>query len=107
MAAHQHGHSHAPAPDADRRRLAIALALILGFMGVEVVVGIAASSLALLADAAHMLTDAGAIAFALVAMRLAARPAAGGFTFGLKRAEILSAQLNGATLLALGRVHRL
>ncbi|MDQ3240108.1 MAG: cation diffusion facilitator family transporter, partial [Actinomycetota bacterium] len=101
MAAHQHGHSHAPAPDADRRRLAIALALILGFMGVEVVVGIAASSLALLADAAHMLTDAGAIAFALVAMRLAARPAAGGFTFGLKRAEILSAQLNGATLLAL------
>jgi len=101
MVAHHHGHSHAPAPDADRRRLAIALALILGFMGVEVVVGIAASSLALLADAAHMLTDAGAIAFALVAMRLAARPAAGGFTFGLKRAEILSAQLNGATLLAL------
>jgi len=96
-----HAHSHAPAPDADRRRLAIALALILGFMGVEVAVGIAASSLALLADAAHMLTDAGAIAFALVAMRLAARPPAGGYTFGLKRAEILSAQLNGATLLAL------
>jgi cobalt-zinc-cadmium efflux system protein len=98
---HAHAHSHAPAPDADRRRLAVALALILGFMAVEVVVGIAASSLALLADAAHMLTDAGAIVFALVAMRLAARPAAGGYTFGLKRAEILSAQLNGATLLAL------
>ncbi len=101
MAAHQHGHSHAPAADADRRHLGIALALILAFMGVEVAVGIAASSLALLADAAHMLTDAGAIAFALVAMRLAARPAGGGYTFGLKRAEILSAQLNGATLLAL------
>lgn len=101
--AHDHhpGHSHGPAPDADRRRLALALALILGFMAVEVVVGIAASSLALLADAAHMLTDAGAIGFALVAMRLAARPATGGYTFGLKRAEILSAQLNGATLLAL------
>jgi len=101
MGAHDHAHSHAPAPDADRSRLGIALALILGFMGVEVAVGIAASSLALLADAAHMLTDAGAIAFALVAMRLAARPPAGGYTFGLKRAEILSAQLNGATLLAL------
>jgi cobalt-zinc-cadmium efflux system protein len=98
---HHHGHSHGPAPDADRRRLALALALILAFMGVEVVVGIAASSLALLADAAHMLTDAGAIGFALVAMRLAARPTTGGYTFGLKRAEILSAQLNGATLLAL------
>ena len=101
MGAHHHAHSHAPAPDADRRRLGIALALILAFMGVEVFVGIAASSLALLADAAHMLTDAGAIAFALVAMRLAARPPSGRFTFGLKRAEILSAQLNGATLLAL------
>jgi cobalt-zinc-cadmium efflux system protein len=101
MGAHDQPHSHALAPNADRRRLAFALALILGFMGVEVVVGIAASSLALLADAAHMLTDAGAIAFALVAMRLAARPPAGGYTFGLKRAEILSAQLNGATLLAL------
>ena len=51
-----------------------------------------------------MLTDAGAIALALVAARLAARPAAGGFTFGLKRAEILSAQVNGATLVALAVV---
>ena len=98
---HHHGHFHAPAPDADRRRLGLALGLILAFMAVEVVVGIAASSLALLADAGHMLTDAGAIAFALVAMRLAARPATGGYTFGLRRAEILSAQVNGATLLAL------
>ena len=93
-------HSHAPAPYADRRALSGALALILAFMAVEVVVGILASSLALLADAAHMLTDAGALVFALAAMHLAARPPAGGYTFGLKRTEILSAQLNGATLLA-------
>jgi cobalt-zinc-cadmium efflux system protein len=99
---HHHGHAHATA--GDPRRLKIALALILGFMAVEVVAGILASSLALLSDAAHMLTDAGAIALALVAARLAARPAAGGYTFGLKRAEILSAQLNGATLLALAAV---
>ena len=73
-------------------------------MAVEVVAGIVASSLALLSDAAHMLTDAGAIGLALVAARLAARPPAGGYTFGLKRSEILSAQLNGATLLALAAV---
>ncbi|MDQ5832117.1 MAG: cation diffusion facilitator family transporter [Actinomycetota bacterium] len=73
-------------------------------MAVEVVVGILASSLALLSDAAHMLTDAGAIALALVAARLAGRPARGGYTFGLKRAEILSAQINGVTLVALAAV---
>jgi cobalt-zinc-cadmium efflux system protein len=97
-----HGHSHDLDPDADRGKLAIALALILGFMAVEVAVGIAASSLALLSDAAHMLTDAAAIALALVAINLAKRPAHGAYTFGLRRAEILSAQFNGATLLVLG-----
>jgi cobalt-zinc-cadmium efflux system protein len=97
-----HGHDHAISADADRGKLAIALALILGFMLVEVAVGIAASSLALLSDAAHMLTDAAAIALALVAIALARRPARGAFTFGLRRAEILSAQFNGATLLVLG-----
>ncbi|HEY4097302.1 MAG TPA: cation diffusion facilitator family transporter, partial [Baekduia sp.] len=97
-----HGHDHAIAPDADRRKLAIALGLILGFMAVEVAAGIASSSLALLSDAAHMLTDAAAIGLALVAIGLAQRPARGAFTFGLKRAEILSAQFNGATLLVLG-----
>ena len=97
-----HGHSHEIAPDADRGKLAIALGLILAFMAVEVAVGIAASSLALLSDAAHMLTDAAAIGLALVAIDLARRPARGAFTFGLKRAEILSAQFNGATLLVLG-----
>jgi cobalt-zinc-cadmium efflux system protein len=99
---HQHDHAHAISADADRRKLAIALALILGFMCVEVAVGIAASSLALLSDAAHMLTDAGALALALVAIRLARRPAAGAMTYGLKRTEILAAAINGSTLLVLG-----
>jgi cobalt-zinc-cadmium efflux system protein len=105
---HDHGHGdhhhHAPAADADLRWLAVALGLIAGYMVVEVVGGILASSLALLSDAAHMLTDAGAIGLALVAARLAARPAAGRFTFGLGRAEILSAQVNGAALLVLAGV---
>ena len=73
-------------------------------MVVEVVAGLLADSLALLSDAAHMLTDAGSIALALVAARLAARPPGGGFTFGLGRAEILSAQINGAALLVLAGV---
>ena len=101
---HHHGPAGASDADPDGRRLWIALALILSFMAVEVVVGILAASLALLSDAAHMLTDAGAIALAILAARLARRPAGGGFTFGMRRAEILSAQLNGATLLALGAV---
>ena len=67
----------------------------------EVVVGILAGSLALLSDAGHMLTDAAAIALSLVAARLAARPAEGAMTYGLGRAEILSAQANGITLLVL------
>ncbi|MHC3470345.1 cation diffusion facilitator family transporter [Streptomyces sp. 7R007] len=100
---HGHGgHSHGVSLDADRRWLAIALALITVFMAAEVVVGVVAGSLALISDAAHMLTDAASIVLALVAMRLSARPARGGFTYGLKRAEILSAQANGLTLLLLG-----
>jgi cobalt-zinc-cadmium efflux system protein len=95
------GHSHGVSADADRRWLSLALGLIAAFMAGEVVVGLIARSLALLSDAAHMLTDAGAIVLALVAMRLAARPPKGGFTFGLKRAEILSAQANGLTMLIL------
>ena len=95
------GHTGQTAGGADRRYLAGALALIVAFMAGEVVVGLLARSLALLSDAAHMLTDAGALALALVAMRLAARPPRGGFTYGLKRAEILSAQANGVALLLL------
>lgn len=95
------GHGHGVAADADRRWLVAALGLIVAFMAAEVCVGVLANSLALISDAAHMLTDAASIGLALVAMRLAARPARGGFTYGLKRAEILSAQANGITLLLL------
>ncbi len=98
---HHHDHSHGVAPDADKRFLTIAMLLLLGFMAVEVVVGILAKSLALISDAGHMLTDVGSIGLALVAMRLAKRPASGSYTFGLKRVEILSAQANGLTLLLL------
>ena len=73
-------------------------------MVVEVVAGLLADSLALLSDAAHMLTDAGSVGLALVALSLAARPPSGRFTFGLGRAEILSAQVNGAALLVLAGV---
>ena len=108
MSAHVHDehrpghHHHGVSADSDQRRLLAALVLIAGFMVVEVVVGLVVDSLALLADAGHMLTDAGALVLSLVALRLAARPAQGNMTFGLKRAEILSAQANGATLLVLG-----
>ena len=74
-AMHDHAHAHTHVHTDDARRLTGALALILGLMAVEVVAGILASSLALLSDAAHMLTDAGAIALALFAARLAQRPA--------------------------------
>ena len=102
---HDHGHaghSHGVSVDADRSKLTIALTLIVGFMLFEIVAGAVVHSLALLSDAAHMLTDAGAIALSLVAIRLAAKPAKGVLTYGLKRTEILSAQFNGATLLVLG-----
>ena len=73
--------------------------LIVAFLVAEVVAALIAGSLALLADAGHMLTDAGALAFALFAATLAARPAQGRWTFGYKRLEILAAQANGVTLL--------
>ncbi|MFF4771945.1 cation diffusion facilitator family transporter [Microtetraspora fusca] len=96
-----HGHGHGVSATADRRLLTAALLLIIGFMVAEVAVGLIAHSLALVSDAGHMLTDAIAIVLALVAMRIAARPPQGGFTYGLKRAEIISAQINGITLLLL------
>ena len=97
---HHHGHEHGHGADA--AALKVALALIAGFMAVEIVAGVLASSLALLSDAAHMLTDAVALVVSLVAARLAARPAGGAMTYGLGRAEILSAQANGLTMLVLG-----
>jgi cobalt-zinc-cadmium efflux system protein len=101
---HAHaGHAHAVVgPDTDARRLTIGLALLVAFMVVEVVAGILADSLALLSDAAHMLTDAGALLLSLIVLRLVRRPARGNLTFGLKRMEVLSAQANGATLLVIG-----
>jgi cobalt-zinc-cadmium efflux system protein len=100
--AHDHAsHPHVHSAGADRGRLRVALALIAGFIAVEIATGVIAHSLALLSDAGHMLTDAAAIGFSLVALSLAARPARGAMTFGFSRAEALSAQANGVTLLVL------
>jgi cobalt-zinc-cadmium efflux system protein len=100
---HTHAHGVAGQTDAmDARRLGTALALIVALMVAEVVAGIVGNSLALLSDAGHMLTDAVALALALAALRLAARPPEGSFTYGMKRGEILSAHVNGVTLLLLG-----
>ena len=101
--AHVHDHFH-HGREADQSALKTALALILAFMVAEVAVGVLASSLALLSDAAHMLTDAAALAISLAAARLATRPPKGAMTYGLGRVEILSAQANGVTLLVLGAV---
>jgi cobalt-zinc-cadmium efflux system protein len=109
---HDHGHAQVDA-DTDSRRLSVALALIGSLLVAEVVAGILGRSLALLSDAAHMLTDAGALALSLFVIRLVRRPAGGNLTFGLRRAEILSAQANGVTLLVLAglivyeAIHRL
>ena len=90
--------------DTEAGKLKLALTLIVLFMTAEIVVALLSSSLALLSDAAHMLTDAAALAMSLLAARLASRPAKGAMTFGLGRAEILSANANGMTLLVLGLV---
>jgi cobalt-zinc-cadmium efflux system protein len=87
-----------------RRPLAIALGLILVLMAGEVVFGVVAGSLALLADAGHMLTDAAALGLALAATSFAERPARGRWTFGFRRLEILAAHVNGITLLVVGVV---
>jgi cobalt-zinc-cadmium efflux system protein len=101
MSAHGHeGHVHV-GDDADARRIARGLGLIVIFMAAEVVAGILAHSLALLSDAAHMLTDAGALLLSIAVLRLVRRPATGNVTFGLRRLEALSAQANAALLLVL------
>lgn len=97
---HAHGHAHGRL-GRDRRALGAALALILSFAAAEAVGGLAAGSLALLADAAHMLSDAAALGVALGAAWLAARPATPERSFGYRRAEILAALANGALLVAL------
>ena len=93
------GHDHAHGRTADAGALRGAMGLLLGFMVLEVVMAVVGHSLALLADAGHMLTDVGALAATLIALRLATRPVGGSWTFGFRRAEVLSAQINGATLL--------
>jgi cobalt-zinc-cadmium efflux system protein len=93
-----HQHEHA---EGDRRLLALALAVLALFIVAEVVLGVLAGSLALIADAGHMLTDASALGLALFAAWAATLPARGRWTFGFARAEILAAQANGVTLLVI------
>ena len=93
-----HGHSHASAP---KRALLIVLVLTGGFMIAEVIGGLLTGSLALLADAGHMLSDTASLAVALFAAWLAGRPASPSRSFGLRRAEILAALFNGLTLVAI------
>ena len=102
--AHGHGHEHGPGADSDRRYLLVALVLLAAFMVAEVIVAVLSGSLALLSDAGHMLSDVGAIGGALWAIALAARPPSGKWTYGLKRAEILSAAGNGITLLVVSGI---
>jgi cobalt-zinc-cadmium efflux system protein len=102
---HDHGgHAHGVSADADRRYLTIALVLIVGFMLFEVVIGIYAHSLALLSDAGHMLTDAGALILSLFVIRIVQGPSGEDMTYGMRRAEVLSGQANSAVLLVLGAI---
>lgn len=97
-ATHSHDHAHAHTSE---RRVMIAMWLTGGFMIVEAVGGYLSGSLALIADAGHMLTDTGALALAWLAVRFARRPADGARSYGYHRAEILAAFLNGAAMIAL------
>ncbi|MEV7085046.1 cation diffusion facilitator family transporter [Streptomyces sp. NPDC093085] len=106
-AGHNHGHAHGGPPAgtataAYRGRLRIALGITLSVMVVEVIGGLAADSLALIADAAHMATDAVGLGMALLAIHFAARPADESRTFGYARAEILAALANCLLLLGVG-----
>ncbi|MFB8348441.1 cation diffusion facilitator family transporter [Streptomyces niveus] len=107
-AGHDHGHTHGGAPPpgtataAYKGRLRIALGITLSVMVMEIIGGIASDSLALIADAAHMATDAVGLALALLAVHFAGRPATSNRTFGLARAEILAALANCVLLLGVG-----
>jgi cobalt-zinc-cadmium efflux system protein len=98
---HGHSHAHGTATGRHRKRLVMVLVITLSVVGIQVVGGLLSGSLALLADAGHMLTDATGVAIALVATGLAARPADKSRTFGLQRAEILAALANALLLGAL------
>jgi cobalt-zinc-cadmium efflux system protein len=94
-------HAHAITGDGDIRYLLLALSLVTVFLVAEVLAAFFGRSLALLADGGHMLTDVAALGMSAWAVRLAKRPSEGRWTFGLKRAEILSAAVNGVTLIAI------
>src|ERR687893_14418 len=97
-----HGHDHtANARDGNRRALAVVLVLTASFTVVEVIGGLLTGSLALLADAGHMLSDNLSLGVALFAAWLAGRPATPEKSFGYRRAEILAALANGVTLVAI------
>jgi cobalt-zinc-cadmium efflux system protein len=96
-----HAHTHPVSAVTDRRWLFGALVVVVAFMVAEVVAGILAHSLALVTDAGHMVTDAAAIAVAIIAARIAQRPAKGAYTYGFARVDALSGQANGITLLLL------
>jgi len=101
---HDHGsHSHLPDASvrADRRRLLAAFVVVVVFMIVEVIAGVLAHSLALITDAGHMITDAAALLVAVIAAKIAQRPAKGAYTYGFARIDALSGQANGITLLLL------
>lgn len=98
---HHHHHDHPHRGLSNERRVAIAMWITGGFMVVEAAGGVLSGSLALIADAGHMLTDTGALALAWLAVRLARRPADDARSYGYHRAEILAAFLNGVVMLAL------
>jgi cobalt-zinc-cadmium efflux system protein len=96
-----HGHGGSLDGSGTRRRLIVTLALVSTYMVAEVIGGLMSNSLALLADAGHMLSDAGAIALALFAIWFARRPASPRHTYGYYRAEILAALANAGSLVAI------
>lgn len=98
--AHSHAHAHGERRRGSERALATTLVLMAGYMLAEAIGGWWSGSLALLADAAHMLSDVGALGLALFATRMARRPTTSKRTFGLYRGEILAALVNGALLAA-------
>lgn len=98
---HEHGRTGQRTGAADRRWLLAALAVIAVFMVGEVIAGLLAHSLALLSDAGHLLTDATALLVAVIASRIAERPARGAYTYGFARVDALSGQANGITLVLL------
>ena len=99
MSGHQgHDHSHAVVTEGNAKKLTIALVLTTTFLIVEVIAGLITQSLALLSDAAHMFTDAAALAIALAAIKIAKRPADDKRTFGYQRFEILAALFNASML---------